>query len=99
VLPAAALQRFVGEYPLAPDFVLAVWRDGDHLFAHAPGQPVVELFPDSPTTFFAPVAGAQIEFQTDTSGEVTGLALLQYGRRVSATKHVATLPAVRARTR
>ena len=89
-LPAADLERFVGEYPLAPTFVIAVRRDGDHLFAQATGQPAAELFADSPTTFFLRVVDAQIEFQTDASGAVTGLVLVQNGRRLPATKRLTT---------
>ena len=63
-------------------------RDGDHLFAQATGQPAAELFADSPTTFFLRVVDAQIEFQTDASGMVTGLVLFQNGRRLPAPKRV-----------
>jgi CubicO group peptidase (beta-lactamase class C family) len=95
-LPAAALERFVGAYPLAPTFVLTVRREGDHLFAQATGQPAAELFAESPTNFFLRVVDAQIEFQTDSSGAVTGLVLVQNGRRLPATKRAGTSTATPA---
>ncbi len=36
--------KYVGRYQLAPNFILAVTREGDHLFAQATGQPKFELF-------------------------------------------------------
>lgn len=91
-LPAAALDRLVGEYPLAPTFVLAVRREGARLFAQATGQPALELFADSPTTFFLRAVDARVEFQTDAAGAVTGLVLVQNGVRQPAPKRVATTP-------
>lgn len=91
-LPVAALDRFVGEYPLAPTFVIAVRREGERLLAQATGQPALELFADSPTTFFLRAVDARVEFQTDAAGAVTGLVLVQNGMRQSAPKRVATTP-------
>jgi D-alanyl-D-alanine-carboxypeptidase/D-alanyl-D-alanine-endopeptidase len=85
-LPVAALERFVGEYPFAPTFVLTIRRDGDHLVAQATGQPALELFAESPTTFFFRAVDAQLEFATDAAGAVTGLVLVQNGIRQPAPK-------------
>lgn len=90
-LPAAALERFVGEYPLAPTFVITVRREGDRLFAQATGQPAFELFAASPTTFFLRVVDAQLEFQTDAAGTVTGLVLMQNGVRQPAPPRAAAV--------
>ena len=78
------LERFVGEYPLAPTFTITITRDGDKLFEQATGQPAFQLFADSATTFSLKVVNAQIEFQTDAAGNVTGLVLAQNGRRLPA---------------
>jgi pimeloyl-ACP methyl ester carboxylesterase len=80
------LERFVGEYPLAPTFTITITRDGDKLFEQATGQPRLQLFADSATTFSLKVVDAQIEFQTDAAGKVTGLVLAQNGRRLPAPK-------------
>lgn len=80
------LQRFVGDYPLAPTFVMTVTRDGDKLFLQATGQPRFELFADSPTVFSLKVIEATIEFELDASGTVTALVLVQNGQRQRAPK-------------
>jgi CubicO group peptidase (beta-lactamase class C family) len=86
VLPAGALERFVGKYPLAPAFVIAITRDGDKLFLQATGQPAFQLFAEAPTKFFLKEVDAQIEFETDATGSVTALVLVQNGARQRAPK-------------
>jgi CubicO group peptidase (beta-lactamase class C family) len=83
-LPAGALQRFVGKYPLAPTFVIAITRDGDKLLLQATGQPAFQLFAEAATKFFLKDVDAQIEFETDTTGNVTALVLVQNGARQRA---------------
>src|SRR5437763_10169969 len=36
---------YVGRYQLAPNFIMSVTRDGDHLYTQATGQPRFEIFP------------------------------------------------------
>ena len=84
--PHAELDRFVGEYPLAPNFVITITRDGDKLFVQATGQPSFQLFAESATKFSLKVVDAQIEFETDDGGKVTALVLAQNGRRQRAPK-------------
>jgi pimeloyl-ACP methyl ester carboxylesterase len=81
-----ALERFVGEYVLAPTFSIAVTRDGDKLFAQATGQQAFLLRPESATTFSAKIVNAQIDFEVDAAGTVTGLVLVQNGRRLPGSK-------------
>ena len=85
-LPASALQRFVGEYPLAPTFVITITREDDKLMAQATNQPKFQLYPEAETKFFFKVVDAQIEFETDSTGTVTGLVLVQNGARQRASK-------------
>ena len=85
-LPASALQRFVGEYPLAQTFVITITREDDTLMAQATNQPKFQLFPEAETKFFLKVIDAQIEFETDATGNVTGLVLVQNGARQRAPK-------------
>jgi pimeloyl-ACP methyl ester carboxylesterase len=82
--PHAELDRFVGEYPLAPTFVITITRDGDKLLGQATGQPSFRLFAESATKFSLKVVDAQIEFETDDGGKVTALVLVQNGRRQRA---------------
>ncbi len=91
-LPAAAdvsedvLDRYVGEYPLVPGFVLTVTRKGQKLFVQATGQPRFRVYPKSATEFVYRVVDARITFQVDDDGTVTGLTLHQNGRDMPARK-------------
>ncbi len=70
---------YVGEYQLAPNFILAVKRDGDRLMTQATGQGEIEIFPESETKFFPKVMEAKLTFVKDESGKVTHLILQQNG--------------------
>ena len=84
-LPPAALQRFVGEYALNPNMVVAVTLDDDKLMLHIGTQPPTRLLAASPTTFFMEsVLGLTLEFETDAAGQVTALTLVQSGARQRA---------------
>jgi pimeloyl-ACP methyl ester carboxylesterase len=80
------LERFVGEYVLTPRFSMTITRDGDKLFAQATGQQALQLNAESATTFSAKLVNAQIEFEVDAAGNVTGLVLAQNGRRTPGPK-------------
>jgi CubicO group peptidase (beta-lactamase class C family) len=72
--------NYVGNYQLAPGFVLAVTRDQDHLFVQATGQPKFEIFPESDRDYFLKVVDAQVTFITDDKGRATELVLHQGGQ-------------------
>jgi serine-type D-Ala-D-Ala carboxypeptidase/endopeptidase len=74
------LRQYVGDYQLAPNFSIAVTIENDALFIQATGQPRFPVFAETETDFFLRVVDAQITFQRDASGEVTGLVLHQGGR-------------------
>jgi CubicO group peptidase (beta-lactamase class C family) len=82
----AVYDAYVGEYELAPGFVLAITKEGEKLMAQATGQPKVEIFPESETKFVLRVVDAQITFVKDEGGRVTGLILHQGGRDVPGKK-------------
>ncbi|MGO9272378.1 MAG: serine hydrolase [Terriglobia bacterium] len=75
---------YVGQYQLAPNFILTITRDGSHLFAQATGQPKIEIFPESDREYFYKVVDAQVTFETDSNGRVTSLTLHQNGANQSA---------------
>ncbi|HSC26377.1 MAG TPA: serine hydrolase [Vicinamibacterales bacterium] len=77
---------YVGEYQLAPAFILTITRDGDRLMAQATGQQKLEIFPESETKFFLKAVEAQITFVKDDQGKVTHLILHQGGRDQQAAK-------------
>jgi hypothetical protein len=70
---------YIGKYQLAPDFILTITRQGDHLFGQATGQGMFPLFPESERDFFLKVVDAQITFVTDSQGRATELILHQNG--------------------
>jgi hypothetical protein len=55
----------------------------NHLFEQATNQPRFEIFEEKETTFFLKVVDAQIAFELDPAGRVTGLILHQAGRSIS----------------
>ncbi len=59
-------------------------REGNHLFTQVTGQQKVEVFLESDHDFFLTVIDAQITFQTDSQGKVTGLVLHQGGDHPAA---------------
>ena len=77
-------EGYVGNYQLAPNFILTISRDGDQLFAQATGQGKFEIFPESPTNYFAKVAEIGITFQVDAKGQATGITIHQQGHDVPA---------------
>lgn len=85
-LPVETLRKYTGEYQLAPNFILTVRLDGNQLISQATGQPEVPIFARSENTFFLKVVDAEITFEQDASGRVTGLTLLQNGRKMPATR-------------
>ncbi len=84
VLPAEALEHYVGRYELGPRASITVTRDGDHLFAQLTGQPSFEIFPGSSTSFFWKLVDAQLSFVVGPDGQVTGAVLHQDGRNSPA---------------
>ena len=77
-------EGYVGQYQLAPNFILTITFEGDKLFAQATGQPKFQIFPESEREFFLKVVDAQITFETDSSGRATSLTLHQNGADMPA---------------
>lgn len=76
---AKTFDAYAGQYELAPDFILTISRDAEHLYVQATEQPRVEIFPESDTSFFLKVVDARFTFVKDASGKVTHLILHQNG--------------------
>jgi len=83
-LDSAVLDRYTGDYQLAPNAVLAVTREGNRLFAQLTGQPKAEIFAQSESEFFYKIVKAQISFERDAQGRTTGLVLHQNGANMAA---------------
>jgi D-alanyl-D-alanine-carboxypeptidase/D-alanyl-D-alanine-endopeptidase len=76
--------KYAGKYQLAPNFVLTITREGEHLFAQATGQPKFELFAEGEKEYFLKVVDAQITFVVDAGGVVNQLVLHQGGQDLPA---------------
>ena len=86
-LPAAAPAPYVGVYELAPGSELEVtMRDGALFIKSSTGGGAVHLWPESKTEFFVNEVDAQVTFNRNASGAVTGLILHQYRRNRPARK-------------
>jgi tetratricopeptide (TPR) repeat protein len=81
-LPEATLRSYVGNYAIAPTFVIAVTYEGGKLMAQATGQTKLELRAVSETMFSVVSVDAQILFNRNDSGTIESLTLLQNGRSI-----------------
>jgi CubicO group peptidase (beta-lactamase class C family) len=86
------LQRYVGTYPLTPNFAISVTVEGGQLITQATNQGKLPIFAETETKFFAKAVEATIEFQKDATGAVTGLTLNQNGRSMPAPKQALIPP-------
>lgn len=80
-LDVKTLQQYVGDYQLAPNFIITIAVENDALVAQATGQPRFGLFAEKEDRFFLKVIDAQVEFIKDNTGKVTELVLYQNGRK------------------
>jgi CubicO group peptidase (beta-lactamase class C family) len=78
--------QFVGEYQLAPNFIMTITTDDDKIFEQASGQSKFEIFPTSETEYYLKVVNAQISFIKDDSGKVLKFILHQNGRDIPGEK-------------
>lgn len=85
-IDASVLDAYVGEYELAPNFILTVTKEGDKLMGQATGQGKLELEPVSETQFTVPAVKANVSFEKGSEGKVTGLILVQGGQTIKAKK-------------
>jgi len=77
---------YAGQYELAPGLRINVTHEGGKLFGEAPGQPKVELSPESETKFSVKGTNMQVTFVKSKEGQTTGLVLHQQGRDLEAKK-------------
>ena len=75
---------YLGRYQMAPNFIVSITRDGDHLFAQATGQGKFEIFPESEKEYFAKIGEIGISFKTDVQGRATELVIHQAGANTPA---------------
>ena len=78
-IPAKVLESYVGQYELAPGFVLTIRKEGDRLTAQATGQPRIRLIAQSEVDFRVSTVDASLTFVKDKDGKVTQVVLHQNG--------------------
>ncbi|MEJ8843881.1 serine hydrolase [Lacibacter sp. H375] len=83
---ASVLAGYVGNYTLAPGFILTITHEGSQLFAQATGQQRLELQAISKTMFQTKGVDAKIEFKQNAEGKTESLVLYQGGREMPAKK-------------
>jgi len=77
-LDSQLLDACVGEYTGKDTFAIA--REGQRMMLQfPPGQSVMELFPESPTQFFAKVKEYYLDFEKDETGKVTHVVVVNEG--------------------
>lgn len=82
----ATLSDYVGTYVLGPEFTIAITAEAGQLFVQASGQQRLEAFPETDAEFFLRAVDAQISFERDANGQVTGLVLHQNGLDIPGLK-------------
>jgi len=85
-VPDEVLQTYTGEYSLATNFTITIFKKGKLLFAQATGQGAFELIPETQTKFFPREFPASLEFKKDSTGKVSALILDQNGQQQEAMK-------------
>jgi CubicO group peptidase (beta-lactamase class C family) len=80
------LQRYVGEYQLAPGAIFSITVEKGQLMAQLTGQPTLPVFAKSEKEFFYKAVDAQLTFEVNEKGEVSKLTLHQNGRDMPAAK-------------
>jgi hypothetical protein len=73
------LDRLVGTYELAPNFLIQVSKEDGRVFAQATGQERFEIFPESDRDFFLTVVDAVLTFDTEDQVSAAYLILHQNG--------------------
>lgn len=80
------LPEYIGEYELAPTFIITVTTKENKLFAQATGQPQFQVFPEAADTFFLKVVAAKLVFSRDDNGTVIDVTLHQGGQEMKGVK-------------
>jgi CubicO group peptidase (beta-lactamase class C family) len=83
---SSVYEAYVGDYELAPNFIVTITKEGDKLMGEPTGQAKTELQPISETEFVVPSVKANVTFEKDSAGKVIGLILVQNGQTIKGKK-------------
>jgi len=81
----ARFDAWAGTYQLAPQFMIAVSREGDRYYAQATGQAKIEIFPASDDVYFSRDVNAEVRFEKAADG-APRLVLHQNGQATPGTR-------------
>lgn len=73
----AALADYPAAYELSPTSSLIITREGDQLFAEAPGAWRMPIFAEGGDRFFAKALEIQVQFVRSGRGQVTSMIVIQ----------------------
>jgi D-alanyl-D-alanine-carboxypeptidase/D-alanyl-D-alanine-endopeptidase len=76
---SSALDKYVGRYEFPSNQKAAITREGGRLFLQGDGDVKVAFYAESNQTFFAKLMDAQMTFQFDRQGRVTGMTFTRNG--------------------
>jgi CubicO group peptidase (beta-lactamase class C family) len=85
-VPESTLDEYTGQYELGPGLVFTIRNNDGQLTAQLTGQGAAPVFPYARDAFFYRVVDAQLTFERDDKGQVTGLILHQNGMDQAARK-------------
>jgi hypothetical protein len=85
-LPVEKLERLVGQYELAPNFIMKIFVNDGKLFGQATGQQAFELSAKDELHFFLTVVDAEIAFVEGEDGSIESLILYQNGQEIPGKK-------------
>ena len=83
---AEELQNFSGKYDYGQGMVLTVTVEGSQIYAQMTGQQKFEIFPAGNNKFFWKIVDAQIQFERNESGIITGGTHFQGGMEIKISK-------------
>lgn len=76
-LSSEITDKYTGTYEYVPGFNIIITKSKEQVFAQITGQGKAEIYPETENKFFYRAVDAQITFETNEKGEVTGLELVQ----------------------
>jgi len=85
-LDTAVLRQYLGEYELAPGFIITITLENGKLVSQATGQGKAELLPEKDDFFFLKIVDAQIAFIKGADGKIEKMVLYQNGRQIPGKK-------------
>ncbi len=85
-VPLKVLKTYVGIYGVRPGRDVVITLENNQLFGEPTGQTKVGFTPKTMTRFYLNEIDAELEFNLDKSGAVTGITLYKNGREMKATR-------------